>query len=346
MFPNLPVCIVPEIKPKEYWKDTKLRLTKGGTDEKYAKKTKKKATEPYNYVSDLQKDLIELGYLKTGADDGQYGAGTERAVKRFQRHALRKFRWDGAAKSTVTGWVGTVTGICDAGTAKEVRAWIDKKYRLPLKVIQMTKIDGGQLREDAAKVWKEAITDATAKGATLLPPGTDASKYYGDTWRNPAAGFKKTGGNSKLSLHYTGRAVDVSQALAGGKGQRWWVAKEVIDTKTWWRVYCKTDKQDGTQGTKIDKATKKYYVFYSNTEAWIPEGYYLDITDFLKAKKFGRIPAHDDYKSNPKGLEWWHFHYTDDLQETFLDEMELIGVTEQQLKTAGWTEAELDSKPG
>src|SRR5262245_23754367 len=167
--------------PSEYWNDPSLRLVNGSTDEKYEQKTKKKATVPHNYVSDLQKDLIVLGYLKTGADTGKYGPETERAVKRFQRHALRKFRWNGTTKSTVTGWVGTVTGICDPSTAKEVRAWIDNKYRLPLKVFQMTKFDGDrQMREDAAKVWQQAVKDATAKGATLLPPFKDTKLYYGD----------------------------------------------------------------------------------------------------------------------------------------------------------------------
>jgi hypothetical protein len=43
----------------------------------------------------------------------------------------------------------------------------------------------------------------------------------------------------------------------------------------------------------------------------------------------------------------WHFQYKLDKQETFLDEMELIGYTEKQLREAGWnTEEMLDHKPG
>jgi hypothetical protein len=329
-------------------------LAKGATDEKHEKKTKKKASAPHNYVSDLQADLIALGYLKAGADvEGEYGVRTERAVKLFRRHAKRKLRWDGATRIVATGWIGTVEDICDYNTAQEVRVWVDKKYRRPLGAYKMVKIDGGFLREDAAKVWTEAIDEAAKLGATLLPSN---GPKYADTWRNPAGGFKFTGGNSKTSMHFTGRAVDVSQALANaGKGQRWWVAKEDVtvtnsngttETRTYWRVYCKTELQNGSYVKKIVAQSTKHFVFGANTEAWIPEGYYVDLTAFLQDRNFVRIPAWRNFLTNPKGLEWWHFHYSEAIQDTFLDEMELIGVNEQQLRNAGWTQTELDGRPG
>ena len=55
-----------------YWDDATLNLKQGSIDKKYAAKTKKTANVPENFVSDLQKDLIELGYLKTGSDDGSF----------------------------------------------------------------------------------------------------------------------------------------------------------------------------------------------------------------------------------------------------------------------------------
>src|SRR4051812_33479475 len=108
----------------DYWSDAALKLATGATDNKYAAKTKKPATVPENYVSDLQRDLIELGYLKVGAEDGSFGPGAERAVKRFQRHARRAFRMQNGAKVAAVPWTGTVTGVCDQSTAKEVRAWV------------------------------------------------------------------------------------------------------------------------------------------------------------------------------------------------------------------------------
>ena len=73
MAPPLPAPPKPvdplSLKPVEYWNDPSLALKKGSIDNKYAKAKKKTANVPHNYVSDLQKDLIELGYLKAGADD-------------------------------------------------------------------------------------------------------------------------------------------------------------------------------------------------------------------------------------------------------------------------------------
>jgi hypothetical protein len=148
-------------------------------------------------------------------------------------------------------------------------------------------------------------------------------------------------------MHYTGRAIDLSMAPEGGKGQRWWVAKDKVSSQTYWRIYCKTDNQDGTQGTKIAAKSKKHYVFYKNTgEQWMPEAYYLDLTDFLKSHSFERIPAQDGWETVAKKQEWWHFYYAVDVQDTFLDEMELIGFTEDQLLKAGWTQADVDKAPG
>ena len=74
--------------------------------------------------------------------------------------------------------------------------------------------------------------------------------------------------------------MDLNQALAGGKNQRYYVVKETVVKKTFWRIYCKTDNQKGTQGKKITKAQKKkYYSFWAKKEVDMPEAYYIDITE-------------------------------------------------------------------
>lgn len=90
-------------------------------------------------------------------------------------------------------------------------------------------------------------------------------------------------------------------------------------------------------------------------DADIPAGSYLDMTALIESRAtFTRVHAQKgfDDTSLPSGTrynktEWWHFQYTVDIQKTFQDEMELIGVTEKQLNAAGWsTEADLDHAPG
>lgn len=82
-----------------YWEDTALNLHFNSKedcslDATAAAKYKVAANVPDTYVTDLQKDLIALGYLedKDGNKDGYFGGGAKRAVGRFQPHALRKFR--------------------------------------------------------------------------------------------------------------------------------------------------------------------------------------------------------------------------------------------------------------
>lgn len=332
----------------DYWTDTNLKLyftskADHSIDNTGAKTYNKKATVPGTYVTDLQTDLIATGYL-SGKADGDFGPKTKRAVLRFQRRALTSYRMSAgkaADVSTIT-YRGLVNGICDYATATELRLWIKSSLKAPLGRFSMVAISGGKLRNDAATKWTSAVNSIKAAGGTISSP-------YGDTTRG--VGFRKsTGGNSLYSLHYTGRAVDLNQSLAGGKKQRYYVIKDSVGSDIYWTVLCKTTSQTGSQGVKYTKTklvTKKYYSFWAKKEVDLPNGYYLDITAALKAKGFVRIKAHSDWKTNPKGTEWWHFHYDKDMQETFQDEMELIGHDEKTLRANGWnTEAKLDRKPG
>lgn len=141
--------------------------------------------------------------------------------------------------------------------------------------------------------------------------------------------------------------MDLNQNLAGGTKQRYYVVKETSGT-VYWRIYCKTTRQDGTQGVKITKNKKiKYYSFWKKKEFDMPVAYYIDITKILQQHDFIRIKAHTDWKTNYKATEWWHYHYKKNIQPTFLDEMELIGVSETTLRAKGWdTITKLDHKPG
>src|SRR5688500_525699 len=86
--------------PPNYWDFATLDLhytdkTDYSVDNAGAKKYKKTQTAPLNYVTDVQNDLIKLGYLKAGSADGAFGPGAKRALTRFQRHAKRVYRMVG-----------------------------------------------------------------------------------------------------------------------------------------------------------------------------------------------------------------------------------------------------------
>jgi peptidoglycan hydrolase-like protein with peptidoglycan-binding domain len=124
----------------EYWKDAALNLyfkdiKDCSLDDDGAKKYKKKATVPGKPVTDLQKDLIALGYLEAGSADGYYSRGCARAVTRFQRHAGKVYRIGQDKKpcdaQSSEAYSGSVDGICNQATAVEIRKWLDKKWILP-----------------------------------------------------------------------------------------------------------------------------------------------------------------------------------------------------------------------
>jgi hypothetical protein len=277
--------------------------------------------------------LIDFGYLPKSKKTDAIDAEVTRAITRFQRHAARPYR---LPQDTPNMFRGKPNGTLDAGTLTEITWWQQQGWKLPLGRFPLVKLaEGGRLRSDAAAAWGTIVAKVTSAGGTLAGP-------YGDTTR--AYDFKAGAGASRHSFHYAGRAVDIQQALAGGRGQRYYVCKEASEGQTYWRIWCKVD---GDKGSPLKAKEKNYYEFYSRKEAPMPAGNYIDLTAIIEdGGQFERIRAQEGWESNPKKQEWWHFQYCVAKQATIQDEMELIGISEAQLKQAGWLERDLDHAPG
>ncbi len=292
----------------------------------------------------LQASLITLGYMPKGSDDGNFGKGSTRALLRFQRHAGRVYRMFAATKTSADVvpaliFRGTATGKPDEATLAEIKRWIDNKWALPLGRFAMKKVGDFTLREDVADAWVALSARIKALGGTVDGP-------YGDSKRGLGKATKV--GASSFSFHIVGRAIDLNQALANPSGRRYWIARDTDSAaRDFWRLYCKTVNQDGTQGQAFEKGDVKCQSFQPNTTFDIPKGYYFDLTaEIEKGGLFERIPAHGGWDTNYNKTEWWHFQYAPDKQATFQDECELVGISEADLKKAGYTEAEMDRKPG
>lgn len=341
------------VYPKNYYEFEKLELlykdkTNRSVDENGSKKYTIEQNVPLQYVTQLQKDLITLGYLPTmsydknqDTADGYFGGMTGRAVLRFKRHAKRLYRMkkDEIIDDVKVGetFIGAEDAVCNYATAKEIRKWIDKAWVNPVGRFELVDIGNkGSLRKDAAEEWKKIIVSILAKGGSV-------GQTYGDSLR-PLQKFAKAGA-SNYSLHYSGRAVDLNQKLADpGLQRRYFVAKDEISGKMYWRIFCKTEMQNATQGIKYEKGKIKFWDFFEKKEKPIPEGFYLDITAEIEVSgKFLRIPAWNGWESNSGLTEWWHYYYSLEIQPTFLDEMELIGFTEADVRQKGWKNtSELD----
>jgi Putative peptidoglycan binding domain len=292
----------------------------------------------------VQGDLIGLGYLSKGADDGHFGPGSQRALKRFQRHAARVYRMSSANNQPAdvaagNAFKGAATGVVDQATLDEIKSWMANKWKLPLNRFPFKKIANGTLRGDVADEWSKLVTKIKGLGGTIDGP-------YGDTKRHLGKASKV--GASSFSFHIVGRAIDLNQGLAGPPGKRYYVAKDTGNgTIGYWRIYCTPEKQDGTQGKAFEKDAVDCWDFYSKKAYKLPPGHYLDLTREIESDgKFERIPAQKGWEANYNQTEWWHFQYKLGKQETFLDECELVGYSEQDLKTAGYSTNDMDRRPG
>ena len=170
------------------------------------------------------------------------------------------------------------------------------------------------------------------------------SEPYGDTVRG--LGYAKKDGTSRTSLHICGRAVDLNQGLAQGFGQRYYLSPEEDDGDMRFRLYCRTDRQDGTQGRKFMAGDVRGWRAFARGEISLPTGWYVDLTELLGGFGFQRVKAHEGWERWDIRSEWWHYYHTVDLQGTFLDECELVGLSEKRLRLAGYSMAEMDSEPG
>ncbi len=363
------------VPPAHYWEYPGLNLYftagTGGkkddvrVDDAGAKKFKLKADTPVEYIKELQTDLIALGYLAKTSKElyGLYGGQTARAVTRFQRHAKRVYRMIGDKPDDVDAkdvFAGSSDGVCKADTAQEVRKWIEKKWvlplgRIPLRLLNVpgvkkTKDCNPTVREDVADEWEKIVKDVADKGGTL-------EGQYGDCLRDVSV---VSSGSSTRSLHFLARAIDLDQSKCNGRKGPYFILPLGGDppglpgdgkqTQPGWKILCRTEKQDGTQGTLYD-TKPECWAQYGKAGVLdfdrypLPKGYYLDLTNEIQSSgKFNRIRSRKDWKTNSKSQEWWHFQFIEglDADTTLEDELELIGISEETLRSKGQSDADMD----
>ena len=288
----------------------------------------------------LADDLRTLEYL-VGESSAQHDVA--RALQRFEHHAQRRYR------RTVTGerleetpvysnpaaaYSSPDAGLVHPELLAEVARWLQLGFRLPLGYFNFAKVlTWGKLREDVAAEWIALAERIRQLGGTIDGP-------YGDTRRQIARGVGI--GASKFSFHISGRAVDLNQGQI-----RYRVAREPRGSQTLWRIYCWTTDQSGAQGKKFEPGSIACYGFAARGEYPRPGGYYLDLTaEIERSGLFERIPAQNGWQQETRRSEWWHFQWVRDKQKTFQDECELVGITEAQLRAAGYADVDLDHPPG
>jgi TolB protein len=148
------------------------------------------------------------------------------------------------------------------------------------------------------------------------------------------------------SWHKAGRAFDTLLDFYNSEGPLLELARENMSGDTYWRVYLRCVKQDGSQGRPL--MVSPWDHTYEGRQVRgkgrggapepLPRGYYVDFTALAQLYGWQRISAHDapdfHWHDSFKAMEYWHFQKTDDL--TWLQAMQQIWEPETVAEWFTW----------
>jgi TolB protein len=170
----------------------------------------------------------------------------------------------------------------------------------------------------------ERVTDAFGglRRTVAQAAGWDFLGVLSDMTRQLAVGVCGDGCEI-MSWHKTGRAVDTRLSVVTGGVSMLEIAREDMLGETYWRIYLRAAKQDGTEGEPLTQAPWDWTYRARWTLApheggvpkAIPTGYYVDFTELAREYGWNRISSYDDptlsWKENNLGMEFWHFQKND-----------------------------------
>ncbi|HNT76322.1 MAG TPA: DPP IV N-terminal domain-containing protein [Anaerolineae bacterium] len=148
--------------------------------------------------------------------------------------------------------------------------------------------------------------------------GWDYMAILGDSWRT--MNHTPRPGQGRISWHVCGRAVDINQGYLGQGNIE--LAREDIGGVTYWRVFIKAEKQDGSLGEPLRvspwdlNARSKggiATVYGGELKAAPPSGYYVDFTTIAADFGWERRNALSGWRTSYFDIEWWHFQKTEGL---------------------------------
>jgi len=170
---------------------------------------------------------------------------------------------------------------------------------------------------DSAELLSDRVNDSynALRKRIEVETGWDYLSILGDSWR--PMNHTPRPGQGRISWHVCGRAVDINQGyLRAGTIE---LVKETIGGVTYWRVYIKTQSQDGRLGEPLrvapwdlDARSKGGLATANGGELKaIPEGYYIDFTTIALDYGWERRNALSNWRTSYFDIEWWHFQKTE-----------------------------------
>ncbi len=160
---------------------------------------------------------------------------------------------------------------------------------------------------DSYNAMREVVQEKT---------GWDYLAILGDSWR--PMNHTPRPGQGRISWHVCGRAVDINQGFLGEGNLE--LVREDIGGVTYWRVFIKAQKQDGSLGEPLRvspwdlQARAKgglASVYGGELKATVPPGYFVDFTTIAADFGWERRNALSNWRTSYYDIEWWHFQKTE-----------------------------------
>jgi Tol biopolymer transport system component len=161
-------------------------------------------------------------------------------------------------------------------------------------------------------LMSDAVDDSfkALRARVKVETGYDYLSELADTWR--PMDHTPRPGQSHRSWHVSGRAFDLNPSYTQDFSHTMEIVREDIGYTTYWRVYLKAMKQDGTQGEPLKEAP---WLMVTGGDASaeggrlkaIPSGYYFDLTTLAADYGWNRVQAIYRWRYFFPDAEYWHF---------------------------------------
>jgi TolB protein len=178
-------------------------------------------------------------------------------------------------------------------------------YVVPLNGVQAPYPELHDLVDESFQALRERITEAAGWDSlaslenAFVPLSSALDPGYAEDWL------------------YTGRAFAINSLMANAG----WMAatREQIGSETYWRLYIRALKQDGSQGEPINDSpwdlAARYELDPGSYEAGgqfasIPSGYWVDVTSLAAAYGWQRLPALASWRTYYEGTRFTEFVMT------------------------------------
>ena len=129
-------------------------------------------------------------------------------------------------------------------------------------------------------------------------------------------------GHSRMSWHLCGRAFGLDQDPYESDDPQVELIRQDVGNVTYWRVYLRASKQDGSMGEPLHEAPwdlnarqegGRSMVEGGAPRARIPPGYYVDFTTLASSYGWERVPSLWRWRYFWADIRWWEFQKTDGL---------------------------------